>query len=303
MLIYFNGQLVPPEEARVSVFDHGLLYGDGIFEGIRAYEGRVFKMEEHLVRLYESARAIMLAIPIDVEQMGAAIYRTMEANGLRAAYIRLVVTRGVGDLGLDPRKCTSPNVVIIADHIALYPAELYEQGLRAMTASTQRVGVNALNPRVKSLNYLNNILAKLDALQAGYPEAILLNPEGYVVEATGENIFILRRGVLVTPPAFVGILEGITRNAVMELARGMGIPVEEKLFCRHDLYVADECFLTGTACEIMPVVEVDGRPVGTGKPGSVTARLTAAFRELTRSHAGAAARSDLVGVRGRGERS
>ncbi|MEW6397858.1 MAG: branched-chain-amino-acid transaminase [Bacillota bacterium] len=303
MLIYFNGQLVPPEEARVSVFDHGLLYGDGIFEGIRAYEGRVFKMEEHLVRLYESARAIMLAIPIDVEQMGAAIYRTMEANGLRDAYIRLVVTRGVGDLGLDPRKCTSPNVVIIADHIALYPAELYEQGLRAMTASTQRVGVNALNPRVKSLNYLNNILAKLDALQAGYPEAILLNPEGYVVEATGENIFILRRGVLVTPPAFVGILEGITRNAVMELARGMGIPVEEKLFCRHDLYVADECFLTGTACEIMPVVEVDGRPVGTGKPGSVTARLTAAFRELTRSHAGAAARSDLVGVRGRGERS
>ncbi|MDI7250320.1 MAG: branched-chain-amino-acid transaminase [Bacillota bacterium] len=303
MLIYFNGQLVPPEEARVSVFDHGLLYGDGIFEGIRAYEGRVFKMEEHLVRLYESARAIMLAIPIDVEQMGAAIYRTMEANGLRDAYIRLVVTRGVGDLGLDPRKCTSPNVVIIADHIALYPAELYEQGLRAMTASTQRVGVNALNPRVKSLNYLNNILAKLDALQAGYPEAILLNPEGYVVEATGENIFILRRGVLVTPPAFVGILEGITRNAVMELARGMGIPVEEKLFCRHDLYVADECFLTGTACEIMPVVEVDGRPVGTGRPGPVTARLMAAFRELTRSRAGAAAGSDLVGARGRGERS
>ncbi|MDI7250821.1 MAG: aminotransferase class IV, partial [Bacillota bacterium] len=211
MLIYFNGELVPPEEARVSVFDHGLLYGDGIFEGIRAYEGRVFKMEEHLVRLYESARAIMLTIPIDMEQMGEAIYHTMEANGLRDAYIRLIVTRGVGDLGLDPRKCTSPNVIIITDHIALYPAELYEQGLRAMTAPTQRVGVNALNPRVKSLNYLNNILAKLDALQAGYPEAILLNPEGYVVEATGENIFILRRGVLVTPPAFVGILEGITR--------------------------------------------------------------------------------------------
>lgn len=303
MLIYFNGELVPPEEARVSVFDHGLLYGDGIFEGIRAYEGRVFKMEEHLVRLYESARAIMLTIPIDMEQMGEAIYHTMEANGLRDAYIRLIVTRGVGDLGLDPRKCTSPNVIIITDRIALYPAELYEQGLRAMTAPTQRVGVNALNPRVKSLNYLNNILAKLDALQAGYPEAILLNPEGYVVEATGENIFILRRGVLVTPPAFVGILEGITRHAVMDLARGMGIPVEEKLFCRHDLYVADECFLTGTACEIMPVVEVDGRPVGTGRPGPVTARLMAAFRELTRSHAGAAARSDLVGARGRGERS
>lgn len=303
MLIYFNGELVPPEEARVSVFDHGLLYGDGIFEGIRAYEGRVFKMEEHLVRLYESARAIMLTIPIDMEQMGEAIYHTMEANGLRDAYIRLIVTRGVGDLGLDPRKCTSPNVIIITDRIALYPAELYEQGLRAMTAPTQRVGVNALNPRVKSLNYLNNILAKLDALQAGYPEAILLNPEGYVVEATGENIFILRRGVLVTPPAFVGILEGITRHAVMDLARGMGIPVEEKLFCRHDLYVAEECFLTGTACEIMPVVEVDGRPVGTGRPGPVTARLMAAFRELTRSHAGAAARDDLVGARGRGERS
>lgn len=303
MLIYFNGELVPPEEARVSVFDHGLLYGDGIFEGIRAYEGRVFKMEEHLVRLYESARAIMLTIPIGMQQMGEAIYHTMEANGLRDAYIRLIVTRGVGDLGLDPRKCTSPNVIIITDRIALYPAELYEQGLRAMTAPTQRVGVNALNPRVKSLNYLNNILAKLDALQAGYPEAILLNPEGYVVEATGENIFILRRGVLVTPPAFVGILEGITRHAVMDLARGMGIPVEEKLFCRHDLYVADECFLTGTACEIMPVVEVDGRPVGTGRPGPVTARLMAAFRELTRSDAGAAARGDLVGARGRGERS
>lgn len=300
MLIYLNGKLVPQEEARVSVFDHGLLYGDGVFEGIRAYDGRVFKMEEHLRRLYESARAIMLTIPIGIEEMGAAIYQTMEANGLRDAYIRLVVTRGVGDLGLDPRKCTSPSVIIITDRIALYPPELYERGLRAMTAPTQRVAVNALNPRVKSLNYLNNILAKLDALQAGYPEAILLNPDGYVVEATGENIFILRRGVLITPPAFVGILEGITRNAVMELARGMGIPVEEKLFCRHDLYVADECFLTGTACEIMPVVEVDGRPVGSGRPGPVTARLTAAFRDLTHSHTGV---PDLVGTSGRGERS
>lgn len=299
-MVYLNGKLVPQEEARVSVFDHGLLYGDGVFEGIRAYDGRVFKMEEHLRRLYESARAIMLTIPMGMEEMGAAIYRTMEANGLRDAYIRLVVTRGVGDLGLDPRKCASPNVIIITDRIALYPPELYERGLRAMTAPTQRVAVNALNPRVKSLNYLNNILAKLDALQAGYPEAILLNPEGYVVEATGENIFILRRGVLITPPAFVGILEGITRNVVMELARGMGIPVEEKLFCRHDLYVADECFLTGTACEIMPVVEVDGRPVGSGRPGPVTARLTAAFRELTRSDAGV---PDLVGTRGWGEPS
>ncbi|MEW6547337.1 MAG: branched-chain-amino-acid transaminase [Bacillota bacterium] len=301
MLVYFNGKLVPAEEARVSVFDHGLLYGDGVFEGIRAYGGRVFKMEEHLVRLYESARAIMLTIPIGIEQMGEAIYSTLEANGLTDAYIRLIVTRGEGDLGLDPRKCTSPNVIIITDHIALYPPELYRQGLRAMTASTQRVGVNALNPRVKSLNYLNNILAKLDAVLAGYPEAILLNPEGYVVEATGENIFILRRGVLITPPAFVGILEGITRAAVMELARGMGVPVEEKLFCRHDLYVADECFLTGTACEIMPVVEVDGRQVGTGKPGPVTQRLTEAFHELTRN--APSSTRGLVGARGGGERS
>ncbi|HHY95709.1 MAG TPA: branched-chain-amino-acid transaminase [Firmicutes bacterium] len=286
MLIYFNGKLVPPEEAKVSVFDHGLLYGDGIFEGIRAYAGRVFKLREHLVRLYESARALMLNIPMSLDEMEEAVVGTVEANGLRDAYIRLLVTRGEGDLGLDPRKCPSPSVIIIADRIALYPRELYEEGLRVITAATQRVAVNALNSRVKSLNYLNSILAKLDALQAGYPESILLNPEGYVVEAPGENVFIVRRGVVMTPPPFVGILEGITRATVMDLARERGLSVQETLFTRHDLHVADECFLTGTACEIIPVVEVDGRQVGDGRPGPITRQLMAAFRELTCNGAG-----------------
>jgi branched-chain amino acid aminotransferase len=282
LLVYMDGEYVPQEQAKVSVFDHGFLYGDGVFEGIRAYKGRVFKLEEHLARLYRSAKAIMLQIPLNQEEMREAVLESLRRNELSDAYIRLVVTRGKGDLGLDPRKCTGgPSIVIIADKIALYPQEMYEQGLEVITVVTRRNFPQAVNPAIKSLNYLNNIVAKLEVIQAHLLEGIMLSHEGYVAEATGDNVFIYQGGKLVTPPAHVGILEGITRNAVMELAAELGIPTVEELFNQYEMYTADECFLTGTAAEIMPVVRVDGRVIGDGTPGPVTNRLIERFREET----------------------
>ncbi len=280
-VVYVNGEFLPQPEAKVSVFDHGFLYGDGVFEGIRAYHGRVFKLREHMERLYDSARAILLTVPLEFEELRRAVLETCRRNGIRDGYIRLVVSRGPGDLGLDPRKCSRPTVVIIADTIQLYPEELYREGMRIVTVATRRNAPEALNPRIKSLNYLNNILAKIEANLAGYPEVLMLSPEGYVAECTGDNIFIVRRGRLLTPPDHLGILEGITRNTVMELAREMGVPVEEKVLTRYELYSAEECFLTGTAAEVVPVVEVDGRRIGTGKPGEITRRLMDGFRRLT----------------------
>jgi branched-chain amino acid aminotransferase len=282
MIIYLDGDFVPKERALISVFDHGLLYGDGVFEGIRAYHGRVFKLDEHLDRLYDSARTIALEVPISKKEMEEVVLETLRRNDLSDAYIRLVVTRGVGDLGLDPRKCSQATVFCIAASIQLYPEELYQEGLAVITVSTRRNIPTACIPRVKSLNYLNNIYAKMEANLAGVSEAIMLNAEGYVAEATGDNIFIVKGGVLITPPTHVGILEGITRNAVMDLARRQGIPVEEKVFTLFDVYNADECFLTGTAAEIIPTVKVDGRLIADGKPGKITWELIAAFRELTK---------------------
>ncbi|MBO8169647.1 MAG: branched-chain-amino-acid transaminase [Thermoanaerobacteraceae bacterium] len=282
LIIYLDGEFVPEEEAKVSVFDHGLLYGDGVFEGIRAYHGRVFKLKEHIDRLYESAQTLQLKIDLTPEEMTEVVLETLRRNDLHDAYIRLVVTRGKGDLGLDPKKCPQTTVFCIAASIQLYPEELYVKGLSVVTVPTRRNVAEALNPRIKSLNYLNNIFAKMEANLTGSPEAIMLNNEGYVAEATGDNIFIVRNGELITPPPFVGILEGITRNTVMELARKRGIPVSEKLFTRHDMYIADEVFLTGTAAEVIPVVNVDGRTIADGKPGEMTKELIADFRELTK---------------------
>lgn len=282
MIIYLDGDFLPRERAVVSVFDHGLLYGDGVFEGIRAYHGRVFKLGEHLDRLYDSARTIAMEIPLTKDEMQEVVLETLRRNDLRDAYIRLVVTRGVGDLGLDPKKCPKPFVFCITASIVLYPDELYQNGLSVITVSTRRNIPDACVPRVKSLNYLNNIYAKIEANLAGAPEAIMLNKEGYVAEATGDNIFLVKKGVLITPPAYVGLLEGVTRNAVLDLAREKGIPAEEKVFTLYDVYTADEVFLTGTAAEIIPTVRVDGRPIADGKPGPMTRELIAAFRELTR---------------------
>ncbi|MGQ9532670.1 MAG: branched-chain-amino-acid transaminase [Desulfotomaculales bacterium] len=282
LIIYLNGRFVPQEEAVVSVFDHGLLYGDGVFEGIRAYHGRVFRLREHIDRLYESAKSIALDIPLNREEMQEVVLETLRRNRLHDGYVRLVVSRGVGDLGLDPRKCSKPTIFCIAASIQLYPEEYYERGLEVITVATRRNVAEAINPRIKSLNYLNNILAKIEANLAGVPEAIMLNNEGYVAEATGDNVFIVKNGSLVTPPPYAGLLEGITRNAVIGLARARAIPVYETLFTRHDLYVADECFLTGTAAEVIPVVRIDGRTIGDGKPGKVTSLLIRDFRELTR---------------------
>jgi branched-chain amino acid aminotransferase len=279
-----DGQFVPAGEARISVFDHGLLYGDGVFEGIRAYNGRVFRLDEHLRRLYDGAKAILLDIPLSIEQMKQAVLDTLRRNDLSDAYIRLVVTRGVGDLGLDPRKCHGgPTVFIIADTIELYPESFYERGLELITTVTRRNLPEALNPAVKSLNYLNNILAKIEVTRAGLLEGLMLNHEGYVAEATGDNVFLYREGRLVTPPLSVGILAGITRGAVIEIAAQLGIPVAEERFARLYVYTADECFLTGTAAEIIPVVMVDGRKIGEGVPGPVTRRLMERFRALARS--------------------
>ncbi|MDD3652907.1 MAG: branched-chain-amino-acid transaminase [Desulfotomaculaceae bacterium] len=282
LIIYLDGEYVPEERAVVSVFDHGLLYGDGVFEGIRAYNGRVFKLNEHLVRLYESSRTIDLEIPLSLDEMQEVVLETLRRNNLRDAYIRLVVTRGKGDLGLDPNNCIKPTVFCITASIQLYPEELYEKGLIVATVSTRRNVPDAVTPRVKSLNYLNNIYAKMEAKLAGVPEAIMLNAQGYVAEATGDNIFIVKKGVLITPPSYIGLLEGVTRNTVMDLAREKGITVEERVFTLHDVYNADECFLTGTAAEVIPTVMVDGRIIADGRPGSMTRELISAFRELTK---------------------
>ena len=279
--IYISGKFVPQEDAKISVFDHGLLYGDGVFEGLRAYGGKVFRLREHITRLYESAKAIWLQVPLSQDQMCEAVNEAVGVNKIEDGYIRLVVTRGAGTLGLDPSRCSNPQVIIIADAIALYPPELYEKGLEIVTVSVQRMHPAALNPRIKSLNYLNNILAKIEGLQAGCIEALMLNHKGEVAECTGDNIFLVRHGELWTPPLEAGILEGITRDAVIEVARGAGIEVRETPLTKHDVYIADECFLTGTAAEVIPVVKVDSRTIGTGKPGPVTRDLEKRFKRLT----------------------
>jgi branched-chain amino acid aminotransferase len=280
--VYINGKVVDKEQATVSVYDHGFLYGDGVFEGIRVYGGKVFLLAEHIDRLYDSARAIRLEIPIGKTELTAAVNNTVAANGLSDGYVRLVVSRGAGTLGLDPRKTANPQIIIIADTIALYPPETYQQGLKLVTASTIRNHPQALSARIKSLNYLNNILAKIEGIDGGCVEALMLNHKGEVAECTGDNIFIVTRGTLRTPPVDAGILEGITRNAVIRLAREAKVPVSETTLLRHDVYVADECFLTGTAAEVVPVTSLDGRAIGSGKPGPITCDLLERFRKLTR---------------------
>ncbi len=283
MKIYLDGRYVPSDEAKVSVFDHGLLYGDGVFEGIRVYNGRIFRLDQHLDRLFNSAKAIMLAIPLGREQLIEACCETCRQNTLKDGYIRLVVTRGVGYLGLNPFRCKNPTVFIIADRIELYPEEAYRKGLKLITASTQRTNPAAVSPSIKSLNYLNNILAKIEAVNAGVVEAIMLNAQGHVAECTGDNIFIVRGGKLETPPVSAGALIGITRQVVIELAAKRKIAVSEPNLTRYDLATADEVFLTGTAAEIVPVSSIDGRIIGSGRPGLLTLKLTEDFRKLTRS--------------------
>ncbi|HOX53922.1 MAG: branched-chain-amino-acid transaminase [Candidatus Omnitrophica bacterium] len=284
MKIYINGKLFEREQAKISVFDHGLLYGDGVFEGIRAYNKLVFKLKEHIDRLYESAQSITLKIPMAKQELIKAVINTLRANKLKDAYIRLIVTRGEGDLGLDPRKCAgNATIIIITDKITLYPDSLYKNGLKIVTVPTVRNLPEALNPQIKSLNYLNNILAKIEAINAGAEEAIMLDHLGYVAECTGDNIFIVRRKQLYTPPQCMGTLRGITRDTVLEMAPKMKIPVHEHVVTRHEVYTSDECFLTGTAAEIIPVVKVDGRTIGSGKPGEITKKLTEQFRKLTKT--------------------
>jgi branched-chain amino acid aminotransferase len=280
--VYINGKLYDKADAKISVYDHGLLYGDGVFEGIRIYNGKVFRLREHVERFYDSARAIKLEIPLTREQMTEAILSTVGANKKHNGYIRAIVTRGAGTLGLDPRKTTDPQVIIIVDDISLYPPELYESGMEIASVATIRNHPSAVNPRIKSLNYLNNILAKLEAIQAGCLEALMLNHKGEVSECTGDNLFVVKHGVLKTPPVDAGILEGVTRNAIIELARTAGIAVQETALTRHDVYAADECFLTGTAAEVIPVVKCDARPIGSGKPGPITKQLRERFQQLTR---------------------
>jgi branched-chain amino acid aminotransferase len=281
--VYINGKFFDKADARISVYDHGLLYGDGVFEGIRIYAGKAFKLKEHVARLFESARHIKLEIPLAQEQMVKAINDTIAINDKKDGYIRPVVTRGSGTLGLDPRKTSDPQVIIIVDDISMYPAELYEKGMEIATVSTIRNHPNAVNPRIKSLNYLNNILAKIEGIQAGCLEALMLNHKGEVAECSGDNVFLVKAGILRTPPLDAGILEGITRNTVIELARQADIPVEEIALTRHDVFTADECFLTGTAAEIIPVTTCDARLIGAGKPGPITRRLREMYHTLVRS--------------------
>ena len=280
--IYISGQLYEKENAKISVYDHGLLYGDGVFEGMRSYDGKVFRLMQHLDRLWNSAKAICLEIPMSKQELAAATNSTLQANGIKDGYIRLLVTRGSGTLGLDPNRCSRPEVIIITDYISLYPAEFYENGLQIVTVSTIRNHPAALSPRIKSLNYLNNILAKIEGAQAGCVEALMMNHRGEIAECTGDNIFLVTRNEVLTPPIDAGILEGITRDAVIEIAREAGLTVREIPLTKHDVYVADECFLTGSAAEVVPVVKVDNRKIGDGKPGPITRDLTRRFRELTR---------------------
>lgn len=281
MKVYVNGQYYPKEEARISVFDHGLLYGDGVFEGIRVYQNRIFKLEEHIDRLYESAQTIMLSIPMSKKEMIAATVDAVCENPYEDAYIRLVVTRGVGSLGLDPNKCHKPQVIIIVDKITLYSEDTYKDGMQIVTVPTRRNLNEALSARVKSLNYLNNIMGKIEAINAGCQEAIMMNQEGFIAECTGDNVFIVKKNKLITPSLECGVLEGITRDTVMELGHLINLEVMEDILTRHDLFNADECFLTGTAAEIVPVVKIDGRKIGGGKPGQMTLELIKKYNQLT----------------------
>lgn len=283
MQIYLDGKLVPKEQAKISVFDHGLLYGDGVFEGIRAYNGRIFKFDEHINRLYNSARAIRLEIPISKDDMKKAIIQTLKVNEFTDAYIRVVVTRGIGDLGLDPDTCTQASYFIITDKLNLYPQDFYDKGLEIITCSVRRNIPDALNPRIKSLNYLNNIMGKIEAKRGNVLEAVMLNKDGFVTECTGDNIFVYSEGVLKTPPNYVGALQGITRDTVIDLAKKNGIKVSEEMMTQYELYTADECFLTGTGAEIMPVVKIDDRLIGEGKPGVMTASMIDMYRQLVKT--------------------
>jgi len=280
--IYIDGEFFPEAEAKISVFDHGLLYGDGIFEGIRFYNGRVFRLEEHLERLWDSARSICLEIPIDRKEMTEALLETIRQNGLREGYIRLIVTRGVGNLGLNPVQCKRPSIIIIATTIALYSKEVCETGLTVVTCATRRTGAATLNPAVKSLNYLNNVMARIEANLAGADEALMLNEAGNVAECTADNVFIIKHGRIFTPPISAGALRGITRSVAFEIAEELDIEIKETDITRHDVFVSDECFLTGTAAELIPVIKADGRMIGSGKPGPITKKMLSRFRELTR---------------------
>ena len=281
-MIFIDGKFYSQANAKISVFDHGLLYGDGIFEGIRFYNGRVFRLEEHLDRLWDSARSICLEVPMSKREMTEALLETVRQNDLRDGYIRLLVTRGVGNLGLNPAQCERPSVIIIATTIALYPESLYQKGLTVVTCATRRTNPGALNPAVKSLNYLNNVMARIEANLAGADEALMLNDAGNVAECTADNVFVVKRGQIFTPPITAGALRGITRSVVFEIAAELTVKITEADITRHDVFIADECFLTGTAAEIIPVIKADGRPIGNGKPGPITARMIARFRELTR---------------------
>jgi branched-chain amino acid aminotransferase len=280
--IYIDGKFYAEADAKISVFDHGLLYGDGIFEGIRFYDGRVFRLEEHLERLWDSARSICLEVPIPMHEMTEALLETIRQNDLRDGYIRLLVTRGIGNLGLNPAQCKRPSVIIIVATIALYPAEVYQRGLTVVTCATRRTNPGALNPAVKSLNYLNNVMARIEANLAGADEALMLNDGGNVAECTADNVFIIKRGHIFTPPITAGALRGITRSVVFEIAAELGLKITETDITRHDVFIADECFLTGTAAEIIPVIKADGRLIANGQPGPISTRMIARFREMTR---------------------
>ncbi len=284
MKIYLSGKIVDEADAKVSVFDHGLLYGDGVFEGIRAYHGKVFLLDDHVDRLFDSAKAIALEIPMSKAEMAEAVVETCRANGMESGYIRLIVTRGVGTLGLNPYVCKKPEIIIIAAGIQLYPPELYKTGMAVVTVGTVRNHPEAVNPRIKSLNYLNNVMAKIEAINAGVLECVMLNPQGLVAEASGDNIFVVKNGILKTPPVWCGALDGITRRAVMNIAESAGLPVREEPMQRYDLFTADEMFLTGTAAEIIAVTNVDRRTIGDGKPGPVTLDLLERFHAFTRVH-------------------
>jgi branched-chain amino acid aminotransferase len=283
MKIYIDGQFYDKENAKISVFDHGLLYGDGVFEGIRFYNGRVFRLEEHIDRLFDSARAIALNIGMDKSAVIEATLETIRQNNLQDGYIRLVVTRGVGDLGLNPMLCPKASIFVIASKITLYSADKYENGLDVVTCATRRIPHGALSPMVKSLNYLNNVMAKIEATHAGADEGVMLNEQGYVAECTGDNIFVVKKGAVTTPPVYAGALCGITRNVVFEICAELGIPIREVEMTRYDVYTADECFLTGTAAEVIAANELDTRPIGTGGPGPLTAKIIARFRELAQT--------------------
>ena len=283
MTFYLNGRFVAREEAVVSVYDHGLLYGDGIFEGIRIYAGKIFRLAEHIRRFYDSAKSILLELPIEPDALEEALQEGVKRYGKDEGYIRLVATRGPGDLGLDPAKCAAPTLFFIIDTISLYPEKFYREGIPVVTASSRRLPADGLDPRVKTLNYLNNIMAKVEAKQAGCIEAVMLNNRGEVAECTADNIFMVRDGILATPAPHCGILQGITRQTVLELAAAEGIAARETVLTRFDLYTADECFMTGSGAEIVPVVRIDGRTIGSGLPGEVTEKLRMAFKKLVGS--------------------